>query len=148
MTMMAAVVAAGMVPALGMSLATVVRGRLFTPAERSYGKVAWLFGAAFIPEGAVPFALADPLRVIPAGIAGGAVTCALTMAFGATVTVPYGGLLAVGDMGRPLLLVLAVALGALVTAATAVVLKSYARKPAPVPVNAPGKVRRKAAAVG
>ncbi|MET8975797.1 PTS fructose transporter subunit IIC [Streptomyces sp. NPDC004539] len=148
MTMMAAVVAAGMVPALGMSLATFVRGRLFTPAERSYGKVAWLFGAAFVPEGAVPFALADPLRVIPAGIAGGAVTGALTMAFGATLTMPYGGLLAVGDMGRPLLLVLAVALGALVTAATAVALKTWARKPAPAPVGVPVKVRRKAAAVG
>ncbi|MGJ5893543.1 hypothetical protein DF268_10745 [Streptomyces sp. V2] len=67
MTMMAAVVAAGMVPALGMSLATLVRGRLLTPSERAYGKAAWLFGSAFVPEGAIPFALADPLRVLPAG---------------------------------------------------------------------------------
>ncbi|WP_416968106.1 fructose-specific PTS transporter subunit EIIC [Streptomyces sp. 4F14] len=130
MTMMAAVVAAGMVPALGMSLATLARGRLFTPAERAYGKAAWLFGAASIPEGAVPFALADPLRVLPAGIAGGAVTGALTMTFGATITVPYGGFLAVGDMGKPLLLALAVVLGALVNAATAVGLKALGRQSA------------------
>lgn len=73
MTMMAAVVAAGMVPALGMSLATLLRRRVFSAGERGYGKAAWLFGAAGLPEGAVPFALADPLRVIPAGVAGGAV---------------------------------------------------------------------------
>ncbi|WP_218639553.1 PTS fructose transporter subunit IIC, partial [Streptomyces acidiscabies] len=145
MTMMAAVVAAGMVPALGMSLATVVRGRLFTPSERAYGKAAWLFGAAFVPEGAVPFALADPLRVLPAGMAGGAVTGALTMTFHATITVPYGGVLAAADIGGLPLFLLAVAAGTLVTAATAVGLKSLAGRPAPLPVAPVAKVRRKTA---
>ncbi|MFI9172100.1 fructose-specific PTS transporter subunit EIIC [Streptomyces lincolnensis] len=148
MTMMAAVVAAGMVPPLGMSLATLVRGKVFTGPERAYGKVAWLFGAAFIPEGAVPFALADPLRVIPAGMAGGAVTGALTMTFGTTITVPYGGFLALGDMGKPLLLVLAVAAGTVVTAGTAVALKSLAGQPAPRAASPAAKVRRKVSVVG
>ncbi|MDO0933903.1 fructose-specific PTS transporter subunit EIIC [Streptomyces sp. DG2A-72] len=148
MTMMAAVVAAGMVPTLGMSLATLVRGRVFTGPERAYGKVAWLFGAAFIPEGAVPFALADPLRVIPAGMAGGAVTGALTMTFGTTTTVPYGGFLALGETGEPLLLVLAVAAGAVVTAATAVALKSLGGQPAARAASPAVRIRRKVSVAG
>ena len=65
---------AGMVPPLGMALATTVRGRLFTKTERENGKAAWVLGASFITEGAIPFAAADPLRVIPSSMAGGAVT--------------------------------------------------------------------------
>ncbi|MEU0110300.1 fructose-specific PTS transporter subunit EIIC [Streptomyces sp. NPDC006251] len=148
MTMMAAVVAAGMVPSLGMSLATLVRGRLFTGPERSYGKAAWLFGAAGIPEGAVPFALADPLRVIPAGMAGGAVTGALTMTLGTTITVPYGGFLALGETGEPLLLFLAVAAGTAVTAAAAVALKSLGGQPAPSAASPAVKVGRRAPVAG
>ncbi|MFF3380795.1 fructose-specific PTS transporter subunit EIIC [Streptomyces sp. NPDC002680] len=148
MTMMAAVVAAGMVPPLGLSLATLVRRKVFTGSERAYGKVAWLFGAAFIPEGAVPFAVADPLRVIPAGMAGGAVTGALVMAFGTTITVPYGGFLALGDMGRPLLFALAVAAGVLVTAATAVALKTLGGQLAPSPARPAVTVRRKVSVAG
>jgi len=148
MTMMAAVVAAGMVPPLGLTLATLVRRQVFTGPERAYGKVAWLFGAAFIPEGAVPFALADPLRVIPAGMAGGAVTGALVMAFGTTITVPYGGFLALGETGRPLLFALAVAAGVLVTAATAVALKSLGGQPAPRPASPAVRVRRKVSVAG
>ena len=136
MTMMAAIVAAGMVPPLGMTLATLVRSRLFTPTERSYGKVSWLFGAAFVPEGAIPFALTDPLRVIPAGMAGGAVTGALIMSVDATITVPYGGVFAVGRIGHPLFFALALAAGVLVTAAAAVALKSLRRKEASSPVTA------------
>jgi len=154
MTMMAAVVAAGMVPPLGMTLATLVRRQVFTGPERAYGKVAWLFGAAFIPEGAVPFALADPLRVIPAGMAGGAVTGALVMTFGTTITVPYGGFLALGDTGRPLLLALAVAAGTVVTAGTTVALKSLGRQPATRTANQASpaipavKARRKVSVAG
>ncbi|MGW1716386.1 fructose-specific PTS transporter subunit EIIC [Streptomyces sp. NPDC002156] len=148
MTMMAAVVAAGMVPPLGLSLATLVRRKVFTEPERAYGKVAWLFGAASIPEGAVPFAVADPLRVIPAGMAGGAVTGALVMAFGTTITVPYGGFLALGDTGRPLLFALAVAAGTLVTAASAVALKSLGAQPAPRPASPAVRVRRKVSVAG
>ena len=65
MKVMAAVMAAGMVPPLAMALATTVRGRLFTKTERENGKAAWVLGASFITEGAIPFAAADPLRVIP-----------------------------------------------------------------------------------
>ncbi len=79
---MAAVMAAGMVPPLAMALATVLDRRLFTPAERENGKAAWLLGAAFISEGAIPFAAADPLRVIPASMLGAGVTGAMIMAIG------------------------------------------------------------------
>ena len=74
--------AAGMVPPLGMALATTVRSKLFTKTERENGKAAWVLGASFITEGAIPFAAADPLRVIPSIMAAGA-TGALSMAFGA-----------------------------------------------------------------
>ena len=71
---MAAVMLAGMVPPIALGLATVVRPKLFTPAERENGKAAWLLGASFITEGAIPFAAADPLRVIPSIMLGSAVT--------------------------------------------------------------------------
>ncbi|MFG2803934.1 hypothetical protein [Streptomyces pseudovenezuelae] len=64
----------------------MVRRNLFTEAERRYGKASWLFGAAFIPEGAAPLALADPLRVILASMAGGTVTGALVMQLGSTIS--------------------------------------------------------------
>ena len=72
--------AAGMVPPLAMSAATFLRSRLFTKAEVENGRSAWLLGLSFISEGAIPFAAADPLRVIPATMAGGAITGAMTMA--------------------------------------------------------------------
>ena len=71
---MAAVMAAGMVPPLAMALATTVRPGLFSEPERENGRAAWLLGASFISEGAIPFAAADPLRVIPSTMLGGAVT--------------------------------------------------------------------------
>lgn len=124
---MAAVMAAGMVPPLGMALATTVRGRLFGRAERENGKAAWVLGASFISEGAIPFAAADPLRVIPAAMAGGAVTGALSMAFGATLRAPHGGVFVVPLIGSPWLYLLAVAAGMVVTAALVVLLKSLGR---------------------
>jgi PTS system fructose-specific IIC component len=87
---MAAVMAAGMVPPLAMALSTVIRPRLFTTTERENGKAAWLLGASFISEGAIPFAAADPLRVIPSMMAGGAVTGALIMTTGTTLSAPHG----------------------------------------------------------
>ncbi|MDQ0961208.1 PTS system fructose-specific IIC component [Streptomyces sp. B4I13] len=128
MRVMAAVMAAGMVPPLGMALATVVRKKLFTPTERENGKAAWVLGASFISEGAIPFAAADPLRVIPASMAGGAVTGALSMAFGATLRAPHGGIFVVPLIGSPFLYLLAVAAGVCVTTAVVVVLKGL-RKP-------------------
>ncbi|MFE0190677.1 fructose-specific PTS transporter subunit EIIC [Streptomyces sp. NPDC058989] len=125
---MAAVMAAGMVPPLAMALATTVRGRLFTKAERENGKAAWVLGASFITEGAIPFAAADPLRVIPSAMAGGAVTGALSMAFGCTLRAPHGGVFVVPLIGQPLLYLLAIAAGTLVSTALVVVLKGL-RKP-------------------
>ena len=82
---MAAVMAAGMTPPLGLALATVLRKKLFTHVERENGKAAWVLGASFITEGAIPFAAGDPLRVIPSLMAGSAVTGGLSMAFGCTL---------------------------------------------------------------
>ncbi|MFI9563323.1 PTS fructose transporter subunit IIABC [Streptomyces rishiriensis] len=130
MKIMAAVMAAGMVPPLAMALATTVRGKLFTPTERENGKAAWVLGASFISEGAIPFAAADPLRVIPASMAGGAVTGALSMTFGATLRAPHGGIFVVPLIGNPFLYLVAVAAGVCVTTALVVVLKGM-RKPAP-----------------
>ncbi|MBC3185394.1 PTS sugar transporter subunit IIA [Corynebacterium sp. zg-331] len=92
MTIMAAVMASGMVPPIALSLATFLRSSLFTPVERENGKSSWLLGLSFVSEGAIPFAAADPLRVIPSMMAGGAVTGALSMAFGVTASAPHGGI--------------------------------------------------------
>ncbi|MEU6806983.1 PTS fructose transporter subunit IIABC [Streptomyces neyagawaensis] len=123
MKIMAAVMAAGMVPPLGMALATTIRKKLFTTAERENGKAAWVLGASFISEGAIPFAAADPLRVIPASMAGGAVTGALTMAFGSTLRAPHGGIWVTFLIGKPFLYLLAIAVGTAVTAGLVIVLK-------------------------
>ncbi|MBC2579435.1 PTS fructose transporter subunit IIC [Clostridium sp. DJ247] len=89
---MAAVMAAGMVPPLGIALATVIAKKKFTEQEREAGKAAWALGASFITEGAIPFAAGDPFRVIPSIMAGSAVTGALSMIFGCTLAVPHGGI--------------------------------------------------------
>ncbi|MET7681389.1 fructose-specific PTS transporter subunit EIIC [Streptomyces sp. NPDC005423] len=130
MKIMAAVMAAGMVPPLAMALATTLRGRLFTETERENGKAAWVLGASFITEGAIPFAAADPLRVIPAAMAGGATTGALSMTFGATLRAPHGGIFVVPLIGNPFLYLIAVAAGVCVSTALVVVLKGM-RKQAP-----------------
>ncbi|MEU9486401.1 fructose-specific PTS transporter subunit EIIC [Streptomyces decoyicus] len=124
---MAAVMAAGMVPPLAMALATTVRGRLFTKAERENGKAAWVLGASFITEGAIPFAAADPLRVIPSAMAGGAVTGALSMMFGCTLRAPHGGIFVVPLIGQPFLYLLAIAAGTGVTAVLVILLKGLRR---------------------
>jgi fructose PTS system EIIBC or EIIC component len=132
---MAAVMAAGMVPPLAMALATVVRGRLFTKTERENGKAAWVLGASFITEGAIPFAAADPLRVIPAAMAGGAVTGGLSMAFECTLRAPHGGIFVVPLIGNPFLYLIAIVAGTLVSAGVVILLKG-ARKRQPEQVSA------------
>lgn len=89
---MAAIMAAGMVPALGMGLATFVAKNKFDQGEREAGKASFVLGLCFISEGAIPFAAKDPMRVIPACMAGGALTGALSMLFGAKLMAPHGGL--------------------------------------------------------
>jgi PTS system fructose-specific IIC component len=125
---MAAVMAAGMTPPLGLALATVLRKNLFTKAERQAGEAAWLLGASFITEGAIPFAAADPLRVIPALMVGSAVTGALVMGFGDESRAPHGGIWVVGLISKPFLWVLAILIGMVVTAAGVILLKSTGRK--------------------
>ncbi|MEV5550099.1 fructose-specific PTS transporter subunit EIIC [Streptomyces sp. NPDC052309] len=139
MKIMAAAMAAGMVPPLAMALATTVRGRLFNAAERENGKAAWVLGASFISEGAIPFAAADPLRVIPSSMVGGAVTGALSMTFEATLRAPHGGIFVVPLIGNPLLYLVAIAAGVCVTTALVIVLKGL-RKPVPgAAASAPGQ---------
>jgi PTS system fructose-specific IIC component len=116
-----------MVPPLAMALATTVRGRLFTKEERENGKAAWVLGASFITEGAIPFAAADPLRVIPSAMLGSAVTGGLSMAFGSTLRAPHGGIWVLPLIGRPFLYLLAIAGGTVLTAALVIVLKSRRR---------------------
>ncbi|MEU6767145.1 fructose-specific PTS transporter subunit EIIC [Streptomyces sp. NPDC046853] len=128
---MAAVMAAGMVPPLAMALATTVRGRLFTKTERENGKAAWFLGASFITEGAIPFAAADPLRVIPASMAGGAVTGALSMAFGCTLRAPHGGIFVVPLIGQPLLYLVAIVAGVGVSTAAVILLKGARKTDSP-----------------
>ncbi|WP_432459587.1 PTS fructose transporter subunit IIBC [Agarivorans sp. QJM3NY_25] len=89
---MAAIMAAGMVPALGMGLATFLARNKFIESEREAGKASFVLGLCFISEGAIPFAAKDPMRVIPACMIGGAVTGALSMLFGAQLLAPHGGL--------------------------------------------------------
>jgi len=116
---MAANMAAGMTPALGCALATVLFKNLFTKTEKEAGKPAWLMGACFITEGAIPFAAADPLRVLPATMLGGAVTGALSMAFGCTLNAPHGGIFAIiipGVVGNVFLYILSIIIGTVVTA--------------------------------
>ncbi|MEU1401589.1 fructose-specific PTS transporter subunit EIIC [Streptomyces sp. NPDC005728] len=128
MKIMAAVMAAGMVPPLAMALATTVRGRLFTQTERENGKAAWVLGASFISEGAIPFAAADPLRVIPSAMVGGAITGALSMGFGATLRAPHGGIFVVPLIGNPFLYLIAIAAGVCVTTALVVLLKGMRKQ--------------------
>jgi PTS system fructose-specific IIC component len=122
---MAAVMAAGMVPPLAMALASTVRPRLFTEPERENGRAAWLLGASFISEGAIPFAAADPLRVIPSMMAGGAVTGALIMAFNVTLKAPHGGIFVFFAINPILWFLVALAAGTIVAAIAVIAAKEF-----------------------
>jgi PTS system fructose-specific IIC component len=138
---MAAVMAAGMVPPLAMALATVLDKKRFSLAERENGKAAWLLGASFISEGAIPFAAADPLRVIPACMAGGAVTGALTMATGVTSQAPHGGIFVFFAIGNLPMFVIAIVVGTVVSALAVLALKRWAvREPVDTVESVPASV--------
>jgi len=124
---MAAVMLAGMVPPLALALATVVRPGLFTIPERENGKAAWALGASFITEGAIPFAAADPLRVIPSIMAGSAVTGALSMGLDVSLRAPHGGIFVLFAVGGIASFMIALVAGTLVAAALVVVAKSLGR---------------------
>ncbi|KRE81802.1 fructose-specific PTS transporter subunit EIIC [Arthrobacter sp. Soil763] len=126
---MAAVMASGMVPPLAMALAsTVLNKKLFSLAEQENGKAAWLLGASFISEGAIPFAAADPLRVIPASMVGGAVTGAISMAAGVGSKAPHGGIFVFFAIDNFLMFVVSIAVGTVVTALSVIALKRWAVK--------------------
>jgi len=134
---MAAVMAAGMVPPLAMALAsTLLRPRLFTEPERENGWSAWLLGASFISEGAIPFAAADPLRVIPSMMAGGAVTGALIMVFDVTLKAPHGGIFVFFAIGNLLWFVVALAAGTVVGALAVIAAKQFVNPKAEEEANA------------
>lgn len=123
---MAAVMAAGMTPPLGIWLATVIAKNKFTKEEREAGKVASVLGLSFITEGAIPFGAADPLRIIPAFMIGSAVAGSLSMLFNVTLLAPHGGIFAMiipNAVGNVLSYILAIAIGTVVTALLAALFK-------------------------
>ena len=124
---MAAVMLGGMVPPLGLALACTLFPRRFNKAERHSALMNYLMGASFVTEGALPFALRDPLRVIPSCMAGSALAGALSMLFGCGVPAPHGGLYLLPLADRPWLLLAALAAGSLLTAFLLALLK----KPVP-----------------
>ncbi len=124
---MAIVMAAGMTPPLGLALATVLRKKAFSNAERQNGKAAWLLGASFITEGAIPFAAADPVRVIPSIMIGSGVTGALVGLFEAGLRAPHGGLWVFGLVYNWPLYLLAIAIGTVVTAGLVLVAKGIGK---------------------
>jgi PTS system fructose-specific IIC component len=138
---MAAVMASGMVPPLAMALAsTVLDKKRFSLAERENGKAAWLLGASFISEGAIPFAAADPLRVIPASMLGGAVTGAISMAAGVGSKAPHGGLFVFFAIDNFVMFVVSILVGTVITALAVIALKRWAVRKSvdtvePVPVT-------------
>ena len=124
---MAAIMASGMVPALGMGLATFIARNKFEAGEREAGKASFVLGLCFISEGAIPFAAKDPMRVIPSCMAGGAVTGALSMLIGAKLMAPHGGLFVLlipGAISPVLMYIVAIAIGTAVTGFSYALLKN------------------------
>lgn len=124
---MAAIMAAGMTPPLGLALATVVYKNKFDTEEKEAGKAAWVLGISFITEGAIPFAAADPLRVIPSLMAGSAVAGSLSMIFGSTLRAPHGGIFVVPFIEKPIMYLVALMAGTVVTAVMLGILKSVGK---------------------
>lgn len=120
---MASVMAGGMVPPLAIALCTTFFGNRFTPAERKSGPTNYIMGLSFITEGAIPYAAADPIRVIPSCIIGSATAGALSMAFDCTLHAPHGGIFVVPTIGNPLLYLAAILIGSVVTCLLLAILK-------------------------
>ena len=123
---MAAIMAAGMVPPLALGLATLIARNKFDKSQREGGKAALVLGLCFITEGAIPFAARDPMRVLPCCIVGGAVTGAISMAVGAKLMAPHGGLFVLlipGAITPVLGYLLAIIAGTLVAGLSYAVLK-------------------------
>lgn len=125
---MAAVMAGGMVPPLAIALCTTFFKNRFTESERKAGITNYVMGLSFITEGAIPFAAADPLRVIPSCVVGSAVTGALTMAFDCTLRAPHGGIFVVPTIGNPLMYLVSILVGAVVGCVVLSILKKPLKK--------------------
>ena len=125
---MAAVMAGGMVPPLAIALATSFFGNRFNENERKSGITNYIMGLSFITEGAIPYAAADPLRVIPACVIGSGVAGAISMIFNCTLMAPHGGIFVVPVIGNPLFYLLAVAAGSVVGMLMLAVLKKPIKK--------------------
>ncbi len=120
---MAAVMVGGMVPPIAIALSTTFFPKKWTKEERNNGFVNYIMGLCFISEGAIPYAAADPLRVIPSCIVGSAISGALSMAFGCTLRAPHGGVFVFPTVGQPLLSVVALLAGSVVGALILTALK-------------------------
>src|SRR3954454_20645157 len=127
LVIMATVMGAGMVPPIALSLATFTRPQVFTPAEREQGKASWLLGLAFITEGAIPFAAADPLRVIPPIMIGSATTGAIVAAAGVQASAPHGGIVVFFAITGILTWIIATAIGSAIGAVAVIIAKSIGR---------------------
>lgn len=125
---MASVMIGGMVPPCAIALATLLFKDKFTKEERESGPTNFIMGLAFITEGAIPFAAADPIHVLPACIIGSGLAGALSMAFGCTLMAPHGGIFVVPVMGNALLYLVAVVIGTVVSAVLLGVLKKKLHK--------------------
>ena len=125
-TPMAAAMAAGMVPPIGMAIATWLARNKFTVNQRDAGKASFVLGLCFISEGALPFVAADPLRVIISSVLGGATAGAISMSLGITLQAPHGGLFVVPFVSEPLMYLAAIAIGSVVTGVIYAVIKPKA----------------------
>ena len=125
---MAAVMAGGMVPPLAIALATTFFGNRFAEHERKSGITNYIMGLSFITEGAIPFAAADPLRVIPSCVIGSAVAGALSMVFNCTLMAPHGGIFVVPVVGNPLMYLVSIAIGSVVGMIRLAILKKPINK--------------------
>lgn len=125
---MAAVMVGGMIPPLAIALSTTFFGNRWTDSQRKSGIVNYIMGLCFISEGAIPFAAADPLRVIPSCIVGSAVAGGLSMAFGCTLRAPHGGIFVFPVVGNVVGYLIALAVGSLVGMAMLAILKRPIKK--------------------
>ena len=125
---MAAVMAGGMVPPLAIALCTTFFPSRFTEAERKSGFTNYIMGLSFITEGAIPFAAADPIRVLPSCIIGAGTAGALSMFFECTLRAPHGGIFVVPTIGNPLLYLASIAIGSVVACIILAIVKPKLKK--------------------
>ena len=125
---MAAVMAGGMVPPLAIALCTTFFPNRFTEAERKSGITNYIMGLSFITEGAIPFAAADPIRVLPSCIIGAGTAGALSMFFECTLRAPHGGIFVVPTIGNPLMYLASIAIGSIIACIILAIVKPRLNK--------------------